>query len=160
VNILEGYDMSQLGWSSSERAHLLVEAMRRAFADRATFFGDPDFVAVPVTGLTEKTYASRRRETINLQRASTSEESRCGATIGRRIDRNNAFHGRGHSGQRRLEYLHLNGAYGSGVVAKGTGVLLNNEMDDFTAKPGTLTCSALYRTSAMPSRPASARSLR
>src|SRR5918998_2526897 len=82
LNILEGFDLKHMGWSSSERYHVTAEAMRRAFADRAEYMGDADFVKVPVAGLIEKSYAERLRRTIRENRASTSEEVKAGRPAG------------------------------------------------------------------------------
>ncbi|HEY0385918.1 MAG TPA: gamma-glutamyltransferase, partial [Pyrinomonadaceae bacterium] len=76
LNILEGYDLSKMNWSSPERFHLLTEAMRRAFADRAEYMGDADFVHVPIAGMIDKAYGARQRSTIRMDRASKSEEVR------------------------------------------------------------------------------------
>lgn len=76
LNILEGYDLPRMNSTSSEKYHLMIEAMRRAYADRAEYMGDPDFASVPAAGMIDKRYATRQRSTINLKRASTSEEIR------------------------------------------------------------------------------------
>ena len=136
LNILEGFDLRGLGWSSSERYHLMTEAMRRAFADRAEYMGDADFVSVPVEGLIAKDYAARLRGTISMDRASTSTEVRAGRPAGAESEETTHFTVIDREGTAVSNTYTLNGGYGSGVVAKGTGVLLNNEMDDFAAKPG------------------------
>jgi gamma-glutamyltranspeptidase/glutathione hydrolase len=136
LNILEGYDLRSAGWSSAQRYHLMVEAMRRAFADRAEYMGDADFVAVPVAGLIDKSYAARLRATINPDRASTSAEVRAGRPAGAEAEETTHFTVVDSEGNAVANTYTLNGSYGSGVVAQGTGVLLNNEMDDFAAKPG------------------------
>jgi gamma-glutamyltranspeptidase/glutathione hydrolase len=136
LNILEGYDLGKLECSSSEKYHLLVEAMRRAFADRAAYLADPDFVTVPVAGLIEKSYAAQRRSTIDENRASASSEVSAGRLDGYEADETTHFTVIDNDGSAVSNTYTLNGAYGSGVVAQGTGVLLNNEMDDFTTKPG------------------------
>src|SRR5687767_2918206 len=82
LNILEGYELQKMDAGSSERYHLLTEAMRRAFADRAEFMGDADFVSVPVAGLIDKSYATKLRSTIAVDRASTSAEVRAGTPTG------------------------------------------------------------------------------
>lgn len=137
LNILEGYDLRRLGWSSSERYHLMTEAMRRAFADRAEYMGDTDFVNVPVAGLVDKTYAARLRGGIKLDRASTSEDVRAGKPSGAESEETTHFTVVDKDGNAVSNTYTLNNGYGSGVIAEGTGVLLNNEMDDFAAKPGT-----------------------
>jgi gamma-glutamyltranspeptidase/glutathione hydrolase len=137
LNILEGYDLGKMGWSSSEKYHLLIEAMRRAFADRAEYMGDADFVKVPVAGLIDKAYAARQRGTINPDRASTSAEVRAGQPTGYESEETTHFTVVDGEGNAVANTYTLNWGYGSGVTAKGTGILLNNEMDDFAAKPGT-----------------------
>src|SRR5256714_14401980 len=82
LNILEGYDFKKMDWASADRYHLTTEAMRRAFADRAEYMGDTDFVKVPVTGLIEKKYAAQLRQSINPERASTSEQVKAGRPVG------------------------------------------------------------------------------
>ncbi|MGB7922421.1 MAG: gamma-glutamyltransferase, partial [Pyrinomonadaceae bacterium] len=137
LNILEGYDLGKMGWSSSEKYHLVAEAMRRAFADRAEYMGDADFVKVPIAGLIEKAYAERQRSTINMERASTSAEVRAGRPTGYESEETTHFTVVDAEGNAVSNTYTLNWGYGSGVTAKGTGILLNNEMDDFAAKPGT-----------------------
>ena len=137
LNILEGYDLKPLGWSSSERYHLMTEAMRRAFADRAAFMGDTDFVKVPVAGMIDKKYAAELRASIEMDRASTSAQVRAGKPPGYESEDTTHFTVVDKDGNAVANTYTLNLGYGSGVTAKGTGVLLNNEMDDFAAKPGT-----------------------
>ncbi len=137
LNILEGYDLKKMESSSSERYHLMAEAMRRAFADRAEFMGDSDFVKVPVAGLIDKSYAAKLRSTINLERASTSAEVRAGEPAGHESEDTTHFTVVDAQGNAVANTYTLNNSYGSAAVAKGTGILLNDEMDDFAAKPGT-----------------------
>ncbi|HVF28459.1 MAG TPA: gamma-glutamyltransferase, partial [Pyrinomonadaceae bacterium] len=137
LNILEGFDLRNLGWSSSERYHLTTEAMRRAFADRAEYMGDADFVNVPVAGMIDKSYAEGLRKTISSERASTSREIRAGRPAGAESEETTHFTVVDSEGNVVSNTYTLNGSFGSGVVAEGTGILLNNEMDDFAAKPGT-----------------------
>ncbi|HYE66948.1 MAG TPA: gamma-glutamyltransferase [Pyrinomonadaceae bacterium] len=136
LNILEGFELGKMGWSSSEKYHLMTEAMRRAFADRAEYMGDADFVNVPVAGMIDKAYAARQRSTINMDQASTSAEVRAGQPAGYESEETTHFTVIDAQGNAVSNTYTLNGGFGSGVVAKGTGVLLNNEMDDFAAKPG------------------------
>lgn len=137
LNILEGFDLSKLEASSSERYHLMTEAMRRAFADRAEYMGDSDFVKVPVAGLIDKSYAATLRATINPERASNSNEVRAGRPAGYESDDTTHFTVVDADGNAVANTYTLNNSYGSAAVAKGTGILLNDEMDDFAAKPGT-----------------------
>jgi gamma-glutamyltranspeptidase/glutathione hydrolase len=136
LNILEGFELKTLHPFSAERYHLLVETMRRAYADRAEYMGDADFGPVPVAGLIDKAYAERQRSTINPERASTSAEIHGGKPAGPESKQTTHFTIVDPAGNAVANTYTLNGWFGSGVVAKGTGVLLNNEMDDFTSKPG------------------------
>jgi gamma-glutamyltranspeptidase / glutathione hydrolase len=137
LNILEGFDLRRLGWSSSERYHLTAESMRRAFADRAEYMGDADFVSVPVAGLIDKSYAERLRRGIRQDRASTSEEVRAGRPAGAESEETTHFTVVDAAGNCVSNTYTLNDGYGSKVTISGTGILMNNEMDDFAAKPGT-----------------------
>jgi gamma-glutamyltranspeptidase/glutathione hydrolase len=137
LNILEGYDLRKMGWSSADRYHVMAEAMRRAYADRAEYMGDADFVNVPVAGLIDKAYAARLRSTISMEQASTSEKIRAGQPAGAESLETTHFTVVDEAGNAVANTYTLNDSYGSKVVARGTGVLLNNEMDDFAAKPGT-----------------------
>jgi gamma-glutamyltranspeptidase/glutathione hydrolase len=137
LNILEGYDLRKLDANSSERYHLMAEAMRRAFADRAEYMGDSDFVKVPVAGLIDKAYAAKLRSNISTERASTSAEVRAGRPAGYESEETTHFTVVDAEGNAVANTYTLNNSYGSAAVAKGTGMLLNDEMDDFAAKPGT-----------------------
>jgi gamma-glutamyltranspeptidase/glutathione hydrolase len=137
LNILEGYDLKTVDASSSDRFHLMTEAMRRAFADRAEYMGDSDFVNVPVAGLVDKSYAEKLRLTINRERASASAEVRAGRPTGYESGETTHFTVVDAAGNAVANTYTLNNSYGSAAVAKGTGMLLNDEMDDFAAKPGT-----------------------
>jgi gamma-glutamyltranspeptidase/glutathione hydrolase len=137
LNILEGFELQKMEASSSERYHLMAEAMRRAFADRAEYMGDTDFVKVPVAGLIDKSYADTLRATIKPDRASTSAEVRAGRPAGYESDETTHFTVVDAEGNVVANTYTLNNSYGSAAVAKGTGTLLNDEMDDFAAKPGT-----------------------
>jgi len=136
LNILEGYDLKNIEANSSDRYHLMAEAMRRAFADRAEYMGDSDFVKVPVAGLIDKSYAATLRSTISTERASTSAEVRAGKPAGYESDETTHFTVVDNDGNAVSNTYTLNNSYGSAAVVKGTGMLLNDEMDDFAAKPG------------------------
>jgi gamma-glutamyltranspeptidase/glutathione hydrolase len=138
LNVLEGYDLRRFRPDSVERLHLLVEAMRRAFADRAEYGGDADFVSVPVAGLIDKRYAAGLRAGIDRKRATPSGAVRAGKPHGAAAEAAETTHFTivDRDGGAVANTYTLNGAYGSGVTAAGTGVLLNNEMDDFAAKVG------------------------
>jgi gamma-glutamyltranspeptidase/glutathione hydrolase len=137
LNILEGYDLKKTDWASSDRYHLMTEAMRRAFADRAEYMGDTDFVKVPIAGLIDKKYAARLRNTISADRASTSEQVSAGKPVGYESEETTHFTVVDAEGNAVANTYTLNNSYGSAVVARGTGLLMNDEMDDFAAKPGT-----------------------
>jgi len=137
LNILEGYDFKKIDWASSERYHLFTESMRRAFADRAEYMGDNDFVKVPVAGLVDKKYAAQLRNSINPEHASSSEEVRAGKPTGYESNETTHFTVVDADGNAVANTYTLNNSYGSAVVARGTGIIMNDEMDDFAAKPGT-----------------------
>ncbi len=136
LNILEGYDLKNLGFNSIEKNHILVETMRRAFADRAEFLGDPDFVKVPTRGLISKDYAKEIRKTIDLNKATPSKEIKHGQVESYESDSTTHFSIVDSLGNAVSNTYTLNGSYGSGVTVTGGGFLLNNEMDDFAAKVG------------------------
>ena len=137
LNILEGFDFKKMDWASADRYHLMTEAMRRAFADRAEYMGDTDFVKVPIAGLVDKKYAAQLRSTIDRQRASTSEQVKAGKPTGYESDETTHFTVVDAEGNAVANTYTLNNSFGSAAVAKGTGIIMNDEMDDFAAKPGT-----------------------
>jgi gamma-glutamyltranspeptidase/glutathione hydrolase len=136
LNILEGYDLHALGAGTPQTLHLMIEAMRRAYADRAVFLGDPDFVRVPVKGLTARRYADDLRKTIDPDRATPSSDVRAGHPAAYEGDNTTHFSIVDNDGNAVANTYTLNLSYGVGLVAEGTGILLNNELDDFAAKPG------------------------
>ncbi|MBI4855011.1 MAG: gamma-glutamyltransferase [Acidobacteria bacterium] len=136
LNILEQYDLKSLGFNSSQRNHLIIETMRRAFADRAEFLGDPGFVKVPIKGLISKNYASQISKSINLNKATQSQEIKPGQAFSYESDSTTHFSIVDSMGNAVANTYTLNGSYGSGATVTGAGFLLNNEMDDFTAKIG------------------------
>jgi gamma-glutamyltranspeptidase / glutathione hydrolase len=137
LNILSRYDLRAMGPGSSRATHLMIEAMRRAFADRAEFLGDTDFVKVPVAGLTSKKYADQVARTISLNRASTSEQIRHGNPAAYESTETTHFTVVDKDGNAVANTYTLNGGYGSKMTVEGAGFLLNNEMDDFAPKPGS-----------------------
>jgi gamma-glutamyltranspeptidase/glutathione hydrolase len=137
LNILEGYDLKKMDAASSDRYHLMTESMRRAFADRAEYMGDTDFVKVPIAGLIDKKYAAQLRSTINPDHASTSEQVKAGKPLGYESEETTHFTVVDADGNAVANTYTLNNSYGSAVVAKGTGIIMNDEMDDFAVKPGT-----------------------
>jgi len=136
LNMLEAYDLASMKWHSAQYLHTLVEVMRRAFADRAQFLGDADFVKVPLAALTDPRYAAERRRSIDPNRASSSRETGAGDPVPYESPETTHFTIVDDEGNVVSNTYTLNDSYGSGVTAKGTGVLLNDEMDDFTSKAG------------------------
>jgi gamma-glutamyltranspeptidase/glutathione hydrolase len=134
LNILEGYDLTKLG--REESLHNIIEAMKRAYADRAVFMGDPDAVKIPVDGLISKDYAKSLRATIG-ERSTPSADIRPGNPADFEGRNTTHFSVIDRDGNAVSNTYTLNFSYGLGLVAEGTGVLLNNELDDFTSKPGT-----------------------
>ena len=137
LNILEGYDLQADGHNSADYLHKLIEAMRRAYADRSKYLGDPDFVDVPVEELMDKAYADRLRDTIKLNTASTSAEVLPGTELLPEPVNTTHFSVMDKAGNAVSLTYTLNFSYGSGYSVDGAGFLLNNEMDDFSAKPGS-----------------------
>jgi len=136
LNMLEGYDIRGMQYNSAAKYHVLAEAMRRSFADRAEFMGDPDFADVPVATLVDKKYAEKRRSSIQPSKASSSAEIGHGEITGKEPMETTHFTIVDSEGTVVTNTYTLNDLYGSAVTAKGTGVLLNDEMDDFAAQPG------------------------
>jgi gamma-glutamyltranspeptidase/glutathione hydrolase len=136
LNMLEHFNLAEMGPGSSDTIHLLVEAQRRAFADRAEFMGDADFVKVPLEGMISKKYADGLAKTIDPNHATPSEKTRAGTPAGYESTQTTHFTVIDEEGNVVSNTYTLNGGFGSGATARGTGVLLNNEMDDFTSKPG------------------------
>lgn len=133
LNILEGWDLSKL--TDVQRRHLVIEAMRRAFRDRAVYLGDSDYVDVPMDMLTSEHYADGLRASIRLDRAMPSDMLPGIESDDRGTDTTH-FSVIDAEGNRVAATLTVNLPYGSAFMPPGTGVLLNNEMDDFSAKPG------------------------
>ena len=136
LNILEKYDLQQLGYASADYIHLLQEVMRRAFADRAEYMGDPDFNPdLPVARLTSKEYAASIKQTISPEFASVSDSSRYGQIYegGNNTTHFSVVDGEGNAVS--LTYT-LENSYGSQIVADGLGFFLNDEMGDFNPVPG------------------------
>ena len=135
LNILEGFPMGEMKQGSAPSLHVLIEAMKRAYADRARYLGDPAFVKVPVATLTSKDYAAKQRASIDLDRATPWTDA-LSALPPHEGDNTTHFSVVDSSGNAVSNTYTLNFNYGLGLVAEGTGVLLNNELDDFTAAPG------------------------
>ncbi len=141
LNIIGDTNLKAWGRQNPDTLHLLAEAMRIAYADRATYLGDPDFVTVPVEALTSLGYANQQREAINIKKArnSTQVKSVDEATLQRSLwESPQTSHLTVVDNERNVVSLTftVNGSFGAAVVAEGTGIILNNEMDDFAAAPG------------------------
>ncbi len=138
ANILEGYDLAALEWHGADHVHLLAEAWRRAFADRNEVLADPDFVDMPLERMISKAYAAERRASIDLARATPSLDVTPGLSAVPRESANTThFSIVDAQGNAVAVTTTLNSWYGSKVTVTGAGFVLNNEMDDFAAKPGT-----------------------
>jgi gamma-glutamyltranspeptidase/glutathione hydrolase len=135
LNILEGFPMPEMKRGSAASLHVLIEAMKRAYADRARYLGDPDFISAPVATLMSKEYAAKQRASIDLDRATPWTDAQS-ATPPREGSNTTHFSVVDSRGNAVSNTYTLNFPYGVGLVADGTGVLLNNELDDFTAAPG------------------------
>ncbi len=136
LNILEKYPIGNLGHNSAKTIHLMAEAMKRAYADRSKYLGDSDFVNVPLKGITSKKYADSLRASIDPSFASNSQEILPGNPVGYESNETTHFSIVDKFGNAVANTYTINFSYGSGIVVEGAGFLLNNEMDDFSAKPG------------------------
>jgi gamma-glutamyltranspeptidase/glutathione hydrolase len=137
LGILEGTGYEKGGAGSASAIHYLAESMRRAYADRNTYLGDPDFVKVPIAGLLDRSYHERLRASIDPERATPSEQVRPGRPVGSEQMETTHYSVVDADGNAVAVTYTLNGGYGNGITVPGLGFLLNNEMDDFAAKPGT-----------------------
>ena len=163
LNILEGYDLARMGSRSAQSIHYTTEAFRRAFFDRAEFLGDPDFSKIPVAQLIDKKYAAAWQSSIEADHASTSKELKRPAIFSQ-LEQYAAAHPQSvamHEGMHTTHYsvmdsdgnavavtTTLNDWFGSRVTADGLGFLLNDEMDDFSAKPGVPNSDGLIQGAA------------
>ncbi|MCZ6777518.1 MAG: gamma-glutamyltransferase [Acidobacteria bacterium] len=135
LNMLESAQLEQYGHNSSESIHLMAEAMRRAFADRSEYLGDPDFSEVPVQRLTDPAYAHERWADVSLERATPSSQIGPGIAALAEGPHTTHYSIMDAEGNAVSVTTTLNWGYGSGILIPGTGVLLNNEMDDFSLGP-------------------------
>jgi gamma-glutamyltranspeptidase/glutathione hydrolase len=163
LNILEGYDLARMGSRSAESIHYTTEAFRRAFFDRAEFMGDPDFAKIPVAQLIDKKYAAAWRDSIDANHASVSKDLKRPA-IFTELEQYAASHPQPLAYPEAPHTTHysvvdaegnavavtttINGWFGSRVTAEGLGFLLNNEMDDFSAKTGVPNSDGLIQGTA------------
>ena len=134
LNMVETFDLSKL--NDAQRVHVMTEAMRRAYRDRAEYLGDPDFVDMPLQQLTSKDYAAGLRQSIRLESATASHSLAPTTAIDTQGADTSHFSIIDSEGNRVAATLSINYPFGACFVPPGTGVLLNNEMDDFSAKPG------------------------
>ena len=137
MQMVEPYDLKAMGHNSPEAMHVMVEAERRSYADRAHFLGDPDFVTIPQDHLLDKTYANERMQNFSTDKATLSSEISHGDIIVVERDETTHFSIVDKEGNAVSVTTTLNGAYGSKVFVDELGVFMNNEMDDFSSKPGT-----------------------
>jgi gamma-glutamyltranspeptidase/glutathione hydrolase len=136
LNILEGFPVGEWGWNSSKTIHHCVEAMKRVYADRAEYLGDADFVKIPLDWLISKKYAEKRRKEINSDMASPSKNISFGKRTFHESEETTSYSVIDSAGNAIAVTYTLNGGFGNYVVVEGAGFLLNNEMDDFSSKPG------------------------
>ncbi len=136
LNILEGFDLKTAGQNSAAAIHLFAEASKLAYADRSEYLGDPAFVQVPARGLTSKRYAEHLRTQIDPARARLARDIKPGRPQPYESDQTTHFSVMDREGNAVACTYTLNFSYGVGMVADGTGILMNNELDDFAAKPG------------------------
>lgn len=137
LNVLQQFPIDEFGHNTAQTIHVMAEAMKHAYADRSEYLGDPDFYTVPVKQLTDKDYAQKIASQIALNKTTPSSEIKPGNLAPYESDQTTHFSVVDKWGNAVSNTYTLNFSYGSGLVAKGTGILLNNEMDDFSAKPGT-----------------------
>lgn len=136
LNVLQQFPIDKLGHNTAQTIHLMAETMKHAYADRSEYLGDPDFYKVPVKALTSKDYAQKIASQIAMNKTTPSTEIKPGKLAPYESDQTTHFSVVDKWGNAVSNTYTLNFSYGSGLVAKGTGILLNNEMDDFSAKPG------------------------
>jgi len=163
LNILEGYDLAKLGDRSAQSIHFTTEAFRRAFFDRAEFLGDPDFSKLPISQLVDKRYAAGWRDSIDADHASVSKDLKRPAIFSE-LEQYAAAHPEPRANHESPHTTHysvvdaegnavavtttINDWFGSRVTAEGLGFLMNDEMDDFSAKPGASNSDGLIQSAA------------
>lgn len=138
LNILERFPMEQFGHNSADSVHVMTEAMRVAYADRSKYLGDPDYVSIPIDHLTSKKYAQALSKKIDMNSASPSLAVFPGAEMKSPYESHETTHFSviDAAGNAVSNTYTLNFSYGSKLMVPGTGILLNNQMDDFSSKPG------------------------
>ena len=136
LNMLEPFSLKEMGFGSAQSIHLMSEVMKRAYADRSRYLGDTDFVSVPLIGLTNKEYAKALLKEISLTEVTSSEDISNGNPLPYESPDTTHFSVMDAKGNVVANTYTLNFSYGSGIVIPGTGILMNNEMDDFSSKKG------------------------
>ena len=136
LNMLENTSIKEMGFGSADSIHLLSEVMKRAYADRSKYLGDNDFVDVPIEGLTNKKYAKNLLAEISQDKVTPSQEILPGNPIPFESPDTTHFSVMDSNGNTVSNTYTLNFSFGSGITIPGTGILMNNEMDDFSSKPG------------------------
>jgi gamma-glutamyltranspeptidase/glutathione hydrolase len=136
MKFVEPYPMKRWGWNSDSTVQVMIEAERRVYADRAKWLGDPDFVKVPVKELTDRGYLKKRMSDFSFAKATDSKAISGGAVPGYESDETTHYSVVDKEGNAVSITTTLNGGFGSKVVVQGGGFLMNNEMDDFSIKPG------------------------
>ena len=144
LNVLEGYPLRELGWGSAQALHDEIEAMRHAYVDRNTLLGDPDFSSIPVRGLIDKSYAAKIRHDIKPDKAGVSGDLKQGV-VPHEGSNTTHFSIIDNAGNAVSMTYTLDDWFGARVVASGTGVLMNDEMDDFTPDPGLVNSDGFVR---------------
>ena len=160
LGILEGTGYEKAGAGSAAAIHFEAEAMRRAYADRNEYVGDPDFVKVPIKGLLDPAYLAKLRASIDPEKATPSAEVKPGKPVGSESLETTHYSVVDNEGNAVAVTYTLNGGYGNGITVPGLGFLLNNEMDDFASKPGTANMFGLVQGEANAIAPGSGRSRR
>jgi gamma-glutamyltranspeptidase/glutathione hydrolase len=143
LNILESDNIQQLGHNSAATIHLMTEAMKRAYADRAKYLGDPDFVNIPLAGLLAKKYATRLRQEIDPHQATPSHQLSNSKPLKDESPETTHYSVIDHQGNAVANTYTLNFSFGTGIMVPNAGFLLNNQMDDFSAPPGVLNAYGL-----------------
>jgi gamma-glutamyltranspeptidase/glutathione hydrolase len=137
MGMIEAYDIKQYGHNSPAAMQVMIEAERRSYADRSEFLGDPDFVSIPVDSLMDKGYLQKRMLDFSWDQATLSSAIKPGGIVWNESDETTHYSILDKDGNAVSVTTTLNGSYGSKVYVEGSGFFLNNEMDDFSSKPGT-----------------------
>ena len=135
--MMAGHDLKETGFHTTQSVHLITESERRAFADRAEFLGDPDFIKVPVRQLVSEKYIAERMKSFNPDKASSSAEIGHGEPFHYESDQTTHYSVVDSAGNAVATTTTMNNTFGNSIVVEGAGFILNNEMEDFSSKPGT-----------------------